>query len=79
MSVLVDAARLQYELAIRGMSANDLAKKIGVSAATMSAIRHGRRIAETSLRLIAGGLEAIPVNAIIERLLGPFETWARGH
>lgn len=69
MSVPVDPVRLRYEMAIRGLSASDLAREARVSAATISAALAGRSIAETSLRLIAGVLLAVPVDDVIRQLL----------
>jgi hypothetical protein len=44
MSVILDAARLAYEMGIRGLSAIDLARKTHLSPATVSAALAGRPI-----------------------------------
>ena len=75
MSVVVETTRLKYELAIRGLSAVRAAKKVGVSAATMTNALAAKPISETSLGLIADALEATPINEFIQRLLGPFAKW----
>jgi transcriptional regulator with XRE-family HTH domain len=71
MSVVVEAELLRYELAIRGMSAIDLARKTRLSPATVSAALTGKPIAEVSLRLIVDALASVPVDEVIVRLLGP--------
>lgn len=78
MSILLNALRLRYELAIRGMSALDLAKRAHLSPATVSAVLRGRYISEASAGLMADVLNATPVNEPLQRLLGPFEVWLRG-
>jgi transcriptional regulator with XRE-family HTH domain len=69
MSVTVDPERLAYQMAIRGLSALELATKAGLSPATITAALAGRAIAETSLRLIARAVELIPVDEVIVLLL----------
>lgn len=71
MSVRLDPEQLAYELGIRGMSALDLARKAGLSPATVSAALAGRRISSTSHRLIAAALAATPVDEVAKRLLDP--------
>jgi lambda repressor-like predicted transcriptional regulator len=71
MSVTVPPERLRYQLAIRGMSARDLARKARLSDATVSTALDGKPIAVTSLRLMATALQATPVNPVIEKLLSP--------
>jgi transcriptional regulator with XRE-family HTH domain len=78
MSVPVWAARLSYELALRGMTAFALAKLAGVSPATVSAALAGKNIAATSLKLMADALETIPVSDFMRRLIGPFSRWPGG-
>jgi lambda repressor-like predicted transcriptional regulator len=53
------------------MKAVDLAKKAGLSPATISAALGGRPISKTSVMLIARALEATPVDETIKRLLAP--------
>jgi DNA-binding Xre family transcriptional regulator len=72
MSVLLDAHRLGYELALRFLSQHDLAKKTGLSDATISAPFAGRPIAETSAELICNVLEATPVSEFMKKLIGPY-------
>lgn len=61
---------LGEEMAIRGTSGRDLARKAGVSDATVCAARAGMSISETSARLIAHALEMTPVDEGLPRLLG---------
>jgi transcriptional regulator with XRE-family HTH domain len=70
MSERVDPAQLRYEAAVRGLSATDLAKKAGVSVATLSNAFAGKAISATTLKLIATALTATPVDDVIARLLG---------
>jgi transcriptional regulator with XRE-family HTH domain len=67
----VDPERLRHELAIRGLDAIDLARKAHLSPATVSAALAGKPIAASSLRLMAGALQATPVDEFIDRLLVP--------
>lgn len=69
MSFAVDPEWLEYQRAIRGLSASDLARVARISAATMSAGGAGKRLAEASWRQIAKALKATPVDPIIEALL----------
>jgi transcriptional regulator with XRE-family HTH domain len=78
MSVPVHAARLSYELALRGLTAFALAKLAGVSPATVSAALAGKNIAATSLKLMADALDSIPVSDFMRRLIGPFSRWPGG-
>jgi transcriptional regulator with XRE-family HTH domain len=71
MSIAVETERLQYELAIRAMTRSSLARKAGVSKATVSSTFAGNPISETTLGLIAEALTATPVNPTIESLLAP--------
>lgn len=65
----VSRTKLDFELARRGWNANDLARAAGVSAATLSGARHGRRVAPRTLHKIALALSRTPVVAGIEELL----------
>jgi transcriptional regulator with XRE-family HTH domain len=69
MSTPVDSGQLEYELAIRGMSALDLARKSRVSPATVSGALAGKRIQAATLRLIAAAIAATPVDEVIVRLI----------
>jgi transcriptional regulator with XRE-family HTH domain len=71
VSTPIDSARLRYELAIRGMSAINLAKKARLSPATVSAALAGKPIAEASLGLIAQVLEGTPESEFLKRLVRP--------
>ena len=71
MSTPIDSVRLRYELAIRGMSAFNLAKKARLSPATVSAALAGKPIAEATLGLIAQVLEATPESEFLKRLVRP--------
>lgn len=72
MSVHLDAHRLRYELALRCMSQHDLAKKTGLSDATISAPFAGRPIAEASTELICDVFETTPVREFMKKLIGPY-------
>ena len=72
MSVRLDADRLGYELALRCMSQHHLAKKTGLSDATISAPFAGRPIAEASAELICHVLDATPVSDFMKKLIGPY-------
>jgi hypothetical protein len=71
MSVAFDPVLLRYELAIRALSAFDLAKRAHLSPATVSAALAGRRIAEASAREIEKVLQAIPPSEFLKRLIPP--------
>jgi transcriptional regulator with XRE-family HTH domain len=58
--VLLDRAKLDYELALRGITARELGARIGVNEITLSHARNGRCVREGTLRRIAEGLRAIP-------------------
>ena len=72
MSIPANGHRLRYELAVRCVSATNLAKRTGLSDATVSNALKSRRIAETSLELIAEVLESIPVRECVRKLIGPY-------
>jgi transcriptional regulator with XRE-family HTH domain len=69
MSVVVHPARLRHELARRALSATELARLSGVSAATVTAALAGRAISAKSLQLIAKGLGNVPTVDVIDALL----------
>jgi transcriptional regulator with XRE-family HTH domain len=69
MSVRINAARLDYELARRGWSATDLARAAGCSASTISGLRRGRPVNHETLRKIAAALDAAPIAPGIDLLL----------
>lgn len=69
MSVFIQPHTLRHELARRGLSAKDLARSSGVSAATISTAMTGRAISARSLQLIANALARIPIDEVIDVLL----------
>ena len=71
MSVRLNPARLDRELARRGWNAIDLAQAAGCSAATISAARRGRPITSGTLSKIASALQRTPVIPGIDEILGP--------
>jgi transcriptional regulator with XRE-family HTH domain len=54
------------------MSQHDLAKKTGLSDATISAVFAGRPIAEASAELICNVLDTTPVSEFMDKLIGPY-------
>ena len=71
MSFAVDPERLAFQMAIRGLSASDLARKARLSPATMSAACAGKRLRVDSWREVSRALKATPVDPEIEKLLPP--------
>ncbi len=71
MATRMQPARLERELARRGWNATDLAKASGISVATISAARHGRPVANSTLCRIADALRMAPVIPGVDDLLGP--------
>jgi transcriptional regulator with XRE-family HTH domain len=71
MTSRMHPARLERELARRGWNASDLAKASGISVATISAARHGRAVANSTLCRIADALMNAPVMPGVDDLLGP--------
>jgi transcriptional regulator with XRE-family HTH domain len=69
MSVFIHSARLRRELALRGLSASEMAHEAGVSAATVSAALAGRPISVHSLSLMIKVLLRIPVMDVADSLL----------
>ena len=57
---LIDAPRLQYEMAVRGLVAGDLARMAGIDANTVTRALHGRPVAVRTVRLITSALLAQP-------------------
>lgn len=74
MACRIDVDRLDRELACRGLSAEDLAVAAGVSPATVSAARHGRRISAPTLRKLALALSRAPVIPGVADLLAGVAT-----
>lgn len=73
MTTRIHSARLDRELARRGWNATDLAKASGISVATISAARHGRPVANSTLCKIADALRRAPVIPGVDNLLVPSE------
>jgi transcriptional regulator with XRE-family HTH domain len=69
MSVRINSARLDRELARRGWSATDLARAAGCSPSTISGLRRGRQVNNDTLRKIAAALEGAPIVPGIDFLL----------
>jgi transcriptional regulator with XRE-family HTH domain len=57
----LDAAKLDSELARRGVTARRLAEVSGVPEVTISRARHGRPVSESTLRRLSTGLLSIPL------------------
>jgi hypothetical protein len=72
MSVLINPEVLRHELAVRCMSQHALAKKTGLSDATISSPFAGRPIAEASADLIRYVLETTPASEFMKKLIGPY-------
>lgn len=70
MSIVVDVARLRFEMVRRGWSAVDLAREARLSPATISAALAGRPIAAKSLDLIADAFTRVSARKAIDGLLG---------
>jgi Helix-turn-helix len=70
--VRLDRNKLDFELARRGISAQELSTLIGVHAVVLSRARNGRAIRETTFRKIANGLRGIPLlDGAVELLSEP--------
>lgn len=77
--VQIDPDRLTRELAVRGLTARDLARVAGVPEHTLSAARHGhRRLRPATLRKLADALVSIPLIDGVELLLADAERPAGG-
>lgn len=62
-SVGVDAGRLSFELARRGITAEALAGRAGIPPASLSRIRHGHGVSARTLRALADALLSFPIHA----------------
>jgi DNA-binding Xre family transcriptional regulator len=71
MTVRLNSARLERELARRGWNATDLANASGCSPATISGARRGRAITSATLSKIADALRQAPVIPGIDDILDP--------
>ena len=67
--VRIDADRLDYELARRGINSRQFAELSGVNETTLSRARHGYRVRESTLRRIVATMLKIPPMAGAELLL----------
>lgn len=67
--VRLDAARLDYELARRGINPRQFAEVSGVNETTLSRARHGYRVRESTLRRIVTAMLRIPPMPGAELLL----------
>lgn len=69
--IRLDGSRIDYELAIRGKSAGAFCEASGISAATLSRVRHGGAMREAGVRALVDALEKIPVIPGISALVAP--------
>lgn len=67
--VRIDAGRLDYELARRGINSRQFAELSGVNETTLSRARHGYRVRESTLRRMVAAMLRIPPMAGVELLL----------
>jgi transcriptional regulator with XRE-family HTH domain len=58
--MILDTAQLRYEMAIRGLDGQTLARAAGVSKNTVTRARHGQPINPETLRRIAAALLTFP-------------------
>ena len=69
MSARISRARLDRELVLRGWTAQDLARRSGVSGATISAARHGQPVRPSSIHRIVTALLRAPIVDGVAELL----------
>jgi DNA-binding Xre family transcriptional regulator len=70
--VRLDPAKLDYELARRGITAKELGARIGLSEVGLSRARNGHCVREGTLRRIAAGLTSFPpLPGADDLLVGP--------
>jgi len=67
----LDPARLDYQLALRGMTARKLSEVAGIPEVTLSRARHGRLVTEGTLRRLTTALLQIPLMAGADLLIAP--------
>jgi hypothetical protein len=67
--VRIDAAKLDYELGLRAITARQLAAKTGIPEPTISRARHGRPVTESTLRRLSKGLLSFPVMKGVDLLI----------
>ena len=68
-SAAVNAVELRHQMRLRGLTGAELARKAGVSPATISHALNGRRIHPTKLRAISAALHRIPPLPGVDALL----------
>lgn len=73
MTLRLNPARLDRELARRGWNASDLARAAGCSAATVSGARQGWAVSSATLAKIADALRQAPVISGIDEILDPVD------
>lgn len=59
--IRLDADKLAFELARRGVTQRTLAERAGIPEVTLSRARHGRSVSEGTLRRLTTGLLSIPL------------------
>jgi hypothetical protein len=67
--IRLDAARLDFELGRRAVTARELAETAGIPEATLSRARHGQPVRETTLRKLSDALVRTPVVVGADMLL----------
>ncbi len=67
--VRIDAAKLRHAMRIRGLTGTELARRAGVSQATISHTINGRRIHPGTLRAINAALHSVPPLEDVEALV----------
>jgi hypothetical protein len=65
----VEADRLTFELARRGITAEALAARAGIPAPSLSRIRHGHGCGARTMRALADALLSFPVHAGADALI----------
>lgn len=70
MGYVVDGAELRHQLALRGLSARDLAETSGLSEATISHALSGRPVSVHTIRAVVTTLDRVKPFAGVDALLG---------
>ncbi len=68
--IAVDGARLDLEMAARGLEGQDLARLAGVAEDTVTRARKGQRIERNNLLKLTDALLKVPVNPAVAALVG---------
>ncbi len=76
--VRIDAQKLDHALAMRGITARELAARVGIPEPTLSRARHGRPVSEGTLRKLSEGLLRIPVMTGVDLIAEPEKKIAAG-